>query len=147
MMAIIKANKNIIQDMNKRDLTQLNIIEQYLKEKNIPYERIDKENKPLSSETPYMLIEVEQHQICVPCFDASKRQWDVVCHRGSYGADDGLLEIYGTIVPDNAGDTVEGFLTVKGSTESPVLRFFHPAEIGLTLSIANLCVIPPQGIS
>ncbi len=97
----------------KRDLTQLNIVEQYLKGKNIPYERIDREDKPISTEKPYTLIEFEQHQICVPCFDSNKRQWDVICHRGSYGADAGLLEIYGKIVPDNAGDTVEGFLTAQ----------------------------------
>lgn len=36
--------------------------------------------------------------------------WDAICHRGSYGHEDGLLEIMGDIV-QNEDDSVEGCLT------------------------------------
>lgn len=95
-----------------RDLTQLNKVEKYLKAKNIPYEREDKEDKLVSIERDgihYVVYEqMEFHQICVP--SRERRDWDVICHRGSYGAERGLLEIMGTIVRP-CGDSVEGWLT------------------------------------
>lgn len=40
------------------------------------------------------------------------RSWDAVCHYGTYGYEQGLLEIYGEIVhPMIDGDNVVGFLT------------------------------------
>lgn len=95
----------------KRDLTQLNRVEQYLKDKGIPYERFDSEDILLSPTTPYALKEMERHQICVPGYSAQSREWDVICQRGSYGAEEGLLEIYGSIVDPYAGNSVEGWLT------------------------------------
>lgn len=94
----------------KRDLTQLNRVEQYLKDKGIPYERFDNEDV-ISPQIPYCLETFDRHQICVPGYSAQIREWDVICQRGSYGAEDGLLEIYGSIVAPNAGDSVEGWLT------------------------------------
>lgn len=38
--------------------------------------------------------------------------WDAVCHTASYGKEDGLLEIYGSIVKVT-NDTVEGWLTAE----------------------------------
>lgn len=38
--------------------------------------------------------------------------WDAVCHKGSYGREDGTLEIMGNIV-QNDMDTVEGWLTAE----------------------------------
>lgn len=38
--------------------------------------------------------------------------WDAICHLGSYGHENGLLEIYGSIV-QNENDTVEGYLTAE----------------------------------
>lgn len=41
-------------------------------------------------------------------------KWDAICHEGSYGQKQGLLEIMGTLVDeDKTGDTVEGFLTAE----------------------------------
>lgn len=34
----------------------------------------------------------------------TNRYWDVVCHRNSYGGDQGLLEIYGELLDDVEGD-------------------------------------------
>ena len=96
-----------------RNLKELNKLEQWLVANNIHYERIDKEDIPIDEEHPYCLVQFEQHQICVPEQDYIRREWDAVCHRGSYGAEEGLLEIMGTIVRDNAGDNVEGWLTAE----------------------------------
>lgn len=93
-----------------RDLSNLNKLEQYLVEHNIPYERIDKEDKPFDDEHKYFLVGLEQHQICVP-HKGEGCEWDAICHYGSYGAERGLLEIMGNIVDPLAGDSVEGWLT------------------------------------
>lgn len=96
----------------KRDLTQLNKVEQYLIDKGIPYEREDKEDKMVSiaENGQYFPVyeQMEFHQICVP--SRERRDWDVICNRGSYGAEQGLLEIMGTIVRP-CGDSVEGWIT------------------------------------
>ena len=99
-----------------RDLTELNKLEQYLKIQGIPYERIDKEDKFLDENHKYCLLEFDRHQIGVPSL-YGEREWDAICHRGSYGAEQGLLEIMGTIVSPKAGDTVEGYLTAEDIIE------------------------------
>lgn len=98
----------------KTDLTQLDKLEAYLREHNIAYDRIDKEE--VFEETPHgkYAVECEQHQIIVPPQD-KERQWDVICHRGSYGHNEGLLEIMGNIVRVN--DSVEGWLTADDVIE------------------------------
>lgn len=92
------------------DLTELNKLEAYLKDNQIPYERIDQEEIPLEG-YPYTFVQFERHQIYVP--SAKEAKWDAICHHGSYGAEEGLLEIYGEIVSPMAGDSVEGWLTAK----------------------------------
>lgn len=78
------------------NLTQLDKLEKYLKENGIKYERIDTK---------------DTHQINVP--NSRDKEWDAICHYGSFGYKEGLLEIYGSIVPENVGDTVEGYLTAE----------------------------------
>lgn len=73
-----------------------------VKDRHIPYERFDEKPKPWS---PHL----DRHQICVP--SEKFKAWDVICHYGSYGYEEGLLEIYGDIVPEDAGDSVQGWLT------------------------------------
>ena len=82
-------------------MTELDKLEEYLKEKGIEYERID--NHPDFQNGNW-------HQICVPCYEQEFRQWDAVCHAGSYGYEQGLLEIMGIICPDH---DVLGFLTAE----------------------------------
>ena len=98
----------------KRDLTQLNRLEEYLKSKGIPYERKDQEDEFLEGH-PYCRTQFERHQIIVP--NKENYEWDVICQYGSYGAEEGLLEIMGTIVRPNAGDSVEGWLTADDVIE------------------------------
>ena len=40
--------------------------------------------------------------------------WDVICHSGSYGHEQGLLEVMGTVARvDDDDDDVEGWLTAE----------------------------------
>lgn len=90
-------------------LAELNKLEDYLKEHGIEYERIDGEDTDYS---------IDRHQISVP--NHAKKKWDAICQYGSYGYEEGLLEIYGSLV-DRAkyGDTdsVCGWLTAKDVIE------------------------------
>ena len=52
-----------------------------------------------------------RHQLII--YSDSYREWDAICHYGSYGFEDGLLEIYGSIVPEDADDSVIGWLTAN----------------------------------
>ena len=53
----------------------------------------------------------ERHQIVVYGKDRHV-VWDAICHWGSYGYEQGLLEIMGSIVRGQAGG-VEGWLTAQ----------------------------------
>lgn len=84
-------------------MTELNMLEFYLRLKNIPYRRFDEGG------------EYGRHQIIV--YDKKGNKiWDAICHKGSYGYEQGLLEIYGTIVRP-CGDSVEGWLTADDVIE------------------------------
>ena len=50
--------------------------------------------------------------------------WDVVCHKWSYGGEFGLLETYGAIVPAGWYDDVEGSMTAA----DVILRFMEMRE-------------------
>lgn len=82
-------------------MSELDKLEQYLKGKGIDYKRIDESG------------EYGTHQIIV--FDAKEnREWDAICNKGSYGFDEGLLEIYGKLVnPEKDDDSVVGWLTAE----------------------------------
>lgn len=98
----------------KRDLTELNKLERYLKEHGIKYDRIDNENE--YDALGYFLT-LERRQIIVPS-NTEERKWDAICHYGSYGGDQGLLEIMGDIVDvKEDGDSVVGFLTAADVIE------------------------------
>ena len=100
----------------KRDLTELNKLEEYLKKHGIKYTRRDEEHTfPVSIDGEEKIVTIDKHQIVA--FDPKKVQlWDVICHYGSYGADQGLLEIAGDIVEKDEGDVV-GFLTADDVIE------------------------------
>ena len=83
-------------------MSELDKLEQYLKDNGIGYKRID-ENADTWG----------RHQINVFCSD-SEIAWDAICQRGSYGFERGLLEIYGTLVYEGKdGDSVVGWLTAE----------------------------------
>lgn len=86
-------------------MNELDKLEAYLKEKGIRYERVDEDFGP---ERLY-----GRHQIIV-YNTKGKRQWDVICHYGSYGYSKGLLEAYGEpVVRKSDGNSVVGYLTAQ----------------------------------
>lgn len=82
-------------------MSELDKLEKYLKEHNIPYERIDDYEKVIN-----------RHQILVKDKDGDVI-WDAICQRGSYGYVQGLLEIMGTLVRPEDGGSVKGWLTAE----------------------------------
>ena len=82
-------------------MSELDKLESYLKEHGYKYTREDVDGIP-----PYGVI----HQIIV--YKDGERAWDAICHPGSYGYEEGLLEIMGDIVwEDIDDDSVRGWLT------------------------------------
>lgn len=81
-------------------MEELNKLEDYLKEHNIKYNRTDRDKTEKA---------LDFHQIMV--YDDDKPIWDAICHTGSYGFEQGLIEVMGSIVSKEAGDKCEGWLT------------------------------------
>lgn len=99
-----------------RDLTELNKLEEYLEEHGIQYERHDVDEQHEVEGADGLVIQIERHQICALVDEEGRWEWDAICQRGSYGAEEGLLEIYGKIVRP-CGDSVEGWLTAQDVIE------------------------------
>lgn len=84
-------------------MSELDKLEKYLKEHGYEYTREDFDD---------ILSYDRKHQIIV--YKDGERSWDAICHPGSYGYEEGLLEIYGDIVwHDIDGDSVRGWLTAN----------------------------------
>ena len=79
-------------------MSELDKLQQYLKEHDYFFKRIDEEHNKF----------INRHQIIVYSSDGDYR-WDAICHFGSYGFEYGLLEIAGNIV--EGSERVEGWLT------------------------------------
>ena len=93
-------------------MSELDILTQYLKDHNIPFERYDCGKEDFEADGEYTFY-IDRHQICVP--NQQYILWDVICQEGSYGYRDGLLEAFGDIV--EVDDTVEGYLTAQDIIE------------------------------
>lgn len=86
------------------DLTELDKLEAYLKAKDIRYHRHDVQERV----GQYV---VDQHQIVV-LDRKGRRAWDAICQTGSYGYEEGLLEVMGRpVVCESDGYDVDGWLT------------------------------------
>jgi len=88
-------------------MSEMDKLEQYLEEHKYHYQRFDDYTGVL-----------DWHQIVVYRSKRAEKEhrkdWDVVCHYGSFGYKEGLLEAMGSIVdPDKDGDTVAGWLTAE----------------------------------
>lgn len=90
----------------KPDLTELDKLEKYLLVNNYNYVREDRESNECDHRR-------EWHQIRV--YNAKKEQlWDVICHTGSYGYEQGLLEVMnGNEQIVITSDGVMGYLTAQ----------------------------------
>lgn len=86
-------------------MSELDKLEKYLRENGYKIERIDDDT--------LKKYNLDRHQVIV--FDEDgNRKWDAVCHFGSYGYKEGLLEVYGeTVVFPEDGDSVAGWLTAE----------------------------------
>lgn len=92
---------------SKIDFTELNKLEEYLRKNQVPYNRLDDEWGG----------GFNRHQIIVYEDPEKVRySWDVICHYGSYGYEDGLLEVMGTPVLRDDED-VCGYLTAENVIE------------------------------
>lgn len=81
-----------------------NEAENMLKEKGIEYTRLDE-----------ILIPgvMERHQIKSTDIDENcNPKWDFICHPGSYGSEDGLLE-YWSLKMSDSGEDPSGWLTAE----------------------------------
>ena len=90
----------------KRNLKEFNKLEQYLIDNNIPYEREDEER-----DLGYFVL--DRHQLIVKN-ENGKISWDAICQYGSYGCENGLLEIAGNIALES---DVIGWLTADDVIE------------------------------
>lgn len=90
-------------------MSELEILREYLEANDIEYEWIDLDRE---CDKEGFITQLERHQIIV--FEDGKRIWDAVCHYGSYGYEEGLLEVYGkpVVMPED-GDSVCGWLTAE----------------------------------
>lgn len=79
-----------------KNLTQLDKLEEYLKENNFEYERIDSN---------------DIHRINIP--NSKNKKWDVICRCGSFGYKEGLLLRKRYSVFENVDDTIKGCLTAE----------------------------------
>ena len=91
-------------------MSELDKLEQYLKEHDYPYKRIDEEGRKICGyKFPFGSI----HQLIVyGDKEKSERLWDAICHYGSYGFEQGLIEVMGESVV-RSKDSVEGYLTAE----------------------------------
>lgn len=92
-------------------MSELDKLEAYLKEHGYEYERITEENMNTDLWSREV-VDMGRKQIVVS--ENGKRKWDAICQWGSYGYNEGLLEIYGSIVDEKKdGDDVVGWLTAQ----------------------------------
>lgn len=101
--------------MNANKYSELDKLENYLKEHGYIYTRTDirKPDPTIPEEILY-----ERHRIDVFENETYKEikspKWDVICQNGSYGYEEGLLEIRGYPIQNPRWhDDVEGYLTAQ----------------------------------
>jgi hypothetical protein len=94
-------------------MTELDKLEQYLQDAGIRYKRIDNES-PYEADAGLPKDFGNWPQLVV--YDSAGRQmWDAICHWGSYGYEQGLLEIMGSVLTGN--EDVIGYLTAQDVIE------------------------------
>ena len=94
--------------MNKKFTPELKKLAVGLIERGIPFEFF-----PVFDGVEIIVYETNNSPISMQ--KNPIRVWDAICHSGSYGRENGLLEIMGEALVDSeqVGDTVEGWLTAE----------------------------------
>ena len=90
---------------HKTDLTQMDRLQELLLSEKTLFHVARYDQEPEFCQG--FAVRAERHQIVVS-FPDGTRLWDAICHPGSYGYEDGLLEVMGDPVTN---DYVEGWLT------------------------------------
>lgn len=68
----------------------------------------------LAHDIPFEIAEYwDGFLIGYPSLKEDERVSDAICHNGSYGRQDGLLEMMGLVNEEEVGDSVEGWLTAE----------------------------------
>lgn len=89
-------------------MSELDKLQKYLEVNGYVYSRTDEVNNFVEVIGVEGICKLDRHQIIV--YDKKmNRQWDAICHYGSYGYKQGLLEVSGCITSDD----VEGYLTAQ----------------------------------
>lgn len=94
----------------KTDLTQMDRLTMLMmtEKSEVIVKRTDRE--PAFDGTGYIILN-ERHDLVVNTKDG-EYLWDAICHPGSYGYEEGLLEVAGDpVASPDALDSVEGWLT------------------------------------
>ena len=84
-------------------MSEIDALEKMLIDAGIEYDRED---------IDYAGYEYSFHQIRSKKENGGKWKWDAICHRGSWGYEQGLLEVWGDYM-----DEPEGYLTAKEAFE------------------------------
>lgn len=116
----------------KRNLKELDKLENYLKKKGIEYQRFDEDGRIVEDR-----LLGERHQIR---FYVDVEEQSVICQKYSYGAEQGLLEGMGTLF-QNDYDSVTGWMTaydIIDRIEKPAKYEFIQRTGHLEYSIDNL---------
>ena len=94
-------------------MSELDKLQEYLKQRGYRFQRVDSfPSKQFLAACPIKEKGFgERHQIIV-YKDDGNIWWDAICHWGSYGFEQGLLEIMGKELT-NDDDSVEGYLTAE----------------------------------
>lgn len=92
-------------------MTEMDKLVEYLDKSRANYERIKETN--IMTFPDGIERDIGRNQVIV-YDDEGCIKWDAICHYGSYGYEQGLLEIYGDIVDEEKdGDSVVGWLTAE----------------------------------
>lgn len=91
-------------------MTEMDLLVEYLDKSGVNYERI---REPIIVTFPDGIErDIGFNQVAV--YDEGYFKWAAICHYGSYGYEEGLLEIMGDIVDEKKdGGSVAGWLTAE----------------------------------
>lgn len=89
-------------------MTELDKLEKYLADNGYHYTRHDEDGKYQKKYDMYIPLTIDRHQIYI--YEDGKLMCSAICQRGSYGYDEGLIEILSEKLV-RIKDDVEGWLT------------------------------------
>ena len=96
------------------EMEEMNKLAAYLKEHGYNYSRCKRSTETQEIVLKQMYPDATWGEQIIVYSEDGMRLWDAICGYGSYGYEQGLLEIMGdTVVRPCDGDTVAGYLTAS----------------------------------